>query len=66
VGYAGWAAGQLEGELVTGSWVVVPASREVVFMEPERLWARLTQEKLSSIGLGAINPETLPRDPSVN
>lgn len=31
VGYAGWSAGQLEGELARGGWVVAPADREIVF-----------------------------------
>jgi putative transcriptional regulator len=39
VGYAGWSAGQLEGELAMDAWVVVDAEPDDAFHpEPERLW----------------------------
>jgi len=31
LGYAGWSAGQLENEIETGSWIVIPASKKLVF-----------------------------------
>src|SRR5262249_55936817 len=31
LGYAGWSPGQLESEIEAGSWIVVPASRKLVF-----------------------------------
>jgi putative transcriptional regulator len=31
LGYAGWSPGQLESEIETGSWIVVPASAKLVF-----------------------------------
>ena len=31
LGYAGWAPGQLEGEIKAGGWVVVPADEALVF-----------------------------------
>ena len=43
IGYAGWAAGQLDREMALGHWHVVPASDEHVFAEdPRALWKRLT------------------------
>ncbi len=30
-GYAGWGAGQLESEFMTGSWITVPADEALVF-----------------------------------
>jgi putative transcriptional regulator len=41
LGYAGWAPGQLEGEIAAGAWVVVPADEGLVF-DPnyERKWER--------------------------
>jgi putative transcriptional regulator len=32
-GYAGWGAGQLEGEIARGDWLIHPACREIVFHE---------------------------------
>jgi putative transcriptional regulator len=34
LGYAGWGAGQLEGEIAANAWLSVPASREIVFQIP--------------------------------
>lgn len=40
VGYAGWAAGQLEAEIETNSWITVPATAELVFgTENDLKWA---------------------------
>ena len=40
-GYAGWAPGQLEGEIETGGWVIVPSSDELVFgADNETKWSR--------------------------
>ncbi|MBQ5459826.1 MAG: YqgE/AlgH family protein, partial [Rhodocyclaceae bacterium] len=45
LGYAGWAAGQLEYELGRNSWLTVPASPAIVFELPpeERLAAAMQQ-----------------------
>jgi len=34
LGYAGWAAGQLESELAQNAWLTVPADNEVIFTLP--------------------------------
>jgi putative transcriptional regulator len=31
LGYAGWSPGQLESEIESGSWIVVPANERLVF-----------------------------------
>ena len=42
VGYAGWAAGQLDAEVARGDWYVIAADVESVFAnEPDGLWQRL-------------------------
>lgn len=41
LGYAGWAPGQLEGEIEAGHWVAVPADEALVFDEDyEGKWKR--------------------------
>jgi putative transcriptional regulator len=38
-GYSGWASGQLEGELSANAWVVLRATREIVFHpDPSNAW----------------------------
>jgi len=41
-GYSGWAAGQLEAEIESGSWGLFAASRELVFSDESTLWQRVT------------------------
>jgi putative transcriptional regulator len=46
-GYAGWGPGQLENELGSGAWGVVPASGDVLFETPvEELWERLLPPRI--------------------
>jgi putative transcriptional regulator len=45
LGYAGWGAGQLEGELVDNSWLTVPADVEVIFHTPDdQKWRKAAQK----------------------
>lgn len=42
LGYAGWAPGQLETELLHGDWFIWPATSEVIFNKhPENVWHEL-------------------------
>jgi putative AlgH/UPF0301 family transcriptional regulator len=44
-GHAGWAPGQLEGEVVRGDWHVVAATPKTVFAsQPEKIWPQLIFE----------------------
>jgi putative transcriptional regulator len=48
LGYAGWAPGQLEGEIDQGSWITVPADPALLFDEDAaRKWDRATARRLT-------------------
>lgn len=62
-GYAGWSAGQLEGEIAEGSWYVVEREAADLFVaEAERLWHDVLARQAGPLALVA----TFPRDPSLN
>ncbi len=45
-GYAGWSAGQLEGELAREAWFTAPADPALVFDEPRaRVWDRAMERR---------------------
>jgi putative transcriptional regulator len=63
VGHAGWGAGQLDGELERGDWILETARREDAFAaEPKDLWGSVLTRKGGSYALLA----RMPPDPSVN
>jgi putative transcriptional regulator len=63
VGYAGWAPGQLEGELASGAWFVVDLDLEDAFgHEPGSLWKRVLQRQSGRLAMFANSPG----DPSTN
>ena len=62
-GYAGWGAGQLEGELEEGSWIVEPAAHTDVFTDaPGQLWSDVLRRKGGPFSVLALMPD----DPRVN
>lgn len=62
-GYAGWAAGQLEGELAEGAWFVVDARADDVFHpNPEHLWRDVLRRQRGQLALFAF----APLDPRLN
>tara|TARA_R110001592_G_scaffold31254_4_gene110420 strand:- start:108 stop:770 length:663 start_codon:yes stop_codon:yes gene_type:complete len=45
LGYAGWAAGQLEAELHANSWLTIDADSDILFNTPiEQRWQKATQK----------------------
>lgn len=57
VGYAGWGAGQLEGEIEEGAWFVVPALPEDAFSaDPGGLWNRVLRRQRGQIATFAHYP----------
>jgi putative transcriptional regulator len=62
-GYAGWGAGQLEGEVEEGAWFVVDTLPDDAFTsDPERLWRRVLRRQPHPLSLVA----SFPRDPALN
>jgi putative transcriptional regulator len=62
-GYAGWGAGQLEGEVERDDWITEPAQPDDVFTEDvEGLWADVLIRKGGQYALVA----RMPDDPSLN
>lgn len=60
LGYAGWDAGQLEGELEREDWIVVPALPSDVFAAPGTdLWARVLRRQGVPTALLATHPGDL-------
>jgi putative transcriptional regulator len=50
LGYAGWAPGQLEGEINRGHWVDVPADVKIVFDEPaDKKWERAMARRVITL-----------------
>ncbi len=63
LGYAGWAAAQLEAELEESAWIVEPAVPEDVFSEnASGLWSAVLRRKGGTYAVIAM----MPPDPSVN
>ena len=57
-GYAGWAAGQLEGELRVGAWIVVDSDPADAFSaEPGELWRHVLGRQPGSLGWMANYPD---------
>lgn len=62
-GYAGWAPGQLEGELLQGAWFAVDAEASDVFTDdPAGLWHSVLRRQPGELRLLS----TYPDDPSLN
>jgi putative transcriptional regulator len=60
-GYAGWSAGQLDGEVEEGAWIVDTASPEDPFRDDD-IWAVALRRKGGGYRLLA----TMPSDPTLN
>jgi putative transcriptional regulator len=59
-GYAGWSAGQLEGEIAAGAWHVVESLPLDAFdAAPDRLWSAVLRRQpwpLSAVAMCPIDP----------
>ncbi|OYN94607.1 YqgE/AlgH family protein [Enemella evansiae] len=62
-GYAGWQAGQLEGELLRDGWFVAKAEIDDVFgPDQEDLWRRVLRRQSLDVAIYS----TFPEDPECN
>ena len=62
-GYAGWSAGQLEGELRRGSWFVVDsAPGDLLTADPDHLWEQVLLRQRDELAFVAYYPS----DPELN
>jgi putative transcriptional regulator len=63
VGYAGWAARQLDDELTAGGWIVVDRLPDDPFStDPSNLWRAVLRRQGGRLAMFA----TAPEDPSTN
>lgn len=59
-GYAGWEAGQLEKEFLSGNWFLHPASANIVFSTPhEKIWQTVLREMGGKYATFSMIPEDL-------
>jgi putative transcriptional regulator len=66
-GYAGWGPGQLEQEIASGAWHVVPAATDQVFTTDETLWENLvSRQRRPAWLLDALGIRHIPPEPSMN
>ena len=57
-GYAGWGAGQLEGEIRRADWYVVEAeARDAFSTSPERLWSQVLRRQLGNLAFVSLYPD---------
>ncbi|WP_353953156.1 YqgE/AlgH family protein [Knoellia sp. S7-12] len=62
-GYAGWSTGQLESELVRGSWFVVDSqSGDLLTDDPDHLWEQVLRRQPGELAFVAY----FPSDPELN
>ena len=66
VGHAGWGAGQLEAELMEGSWLTTPAKLEHVFQAEEHDWDKVLKAIGDSRLVTPLKVKHVPKDPTMN
>ncbi len=61
-GFAGWAEGQLEGEMTHDSWRTLPAKIEHAFAKESDLWDLLSRQAAGKQILDALKIREVPPD----
>jgi putative transcriptional regulator len=65
-GFAGWAAGQLEGEMEQDSWLALPAKAAHAFAEEVDLWDQVMREVAGKRILETLKIREVPPDLRMN
>ncbi len=66
VGYSGWQAGQLENEIDSGSWLIMPATIDRIFASEQTMWRQTKREVELAAIADKANPGILPSNPGLN
>ena len=66
VGIAGWQRGQLQEELSSGCWYVLPSDADMVFEDPEWMWEYCIDECGRQQIVDLIGGDWFPDDPTMN
>ena len=64
--YAGWGPGQLEAEIKEGSWLLTPATTEIVFTTDDETWDAVVREIEAKSIPNLLGIREVPEDPSLN
>lgn len=65
-GYAGWAGGQLDGELKVGGWLTSKAKKDLIFAHEDELWDQVVRTIGASVLELAVKAKHVPENPSLN
>lgn len=66
LGYSGWGAGQLDGELRSGGWLIATAIPAMAFYDGDDLWEQTVDRIGEQILRPAMGHVPSPDDPRVN
>jgi putative transcriptional regulator len=66
IGHVNWDAGQLEGQILSGSWHVVPAFSELVFANESGMWKQAIEWVGRSVLSEMTGVQQFPASPSLN
>lgn len=65
VGTIGWDAKQIEAEIANGDWMILPATKDLIFAESDNQWREAFKEYQRQF-LRSIGVKHIPDDPSTN
>ena len=65
-GVSGWAPGQLDNEIDRGDWMIADATREIVLIPNDNLWADTVRELGRDFYKRILGTDNIPDDPRLN